>query len=251
MTVRTGKSRLPGPSLRHSLGGSRFECVCPSLQRWPTTRAGCSAGPTSAMFCRRRCRRVIPIPESRSAYRLPLMDVYPGFSVQGVQRYNTILLDHGNDIDDLPPVLGPVQALEMPATLCRTRCNRSWNENPLSRSWRPIERPCFRCHGVSNLKQSRTRPPRRSVQATDSSAVSHPPQSAPRPLPEPTIRMTEGWHCLHLYYRVDQKELNRLDEAARARGREPSLRGCSIRSVRERPSGCRRRSSPGTRPISV
>src|SRR3984957_4298796 len=31
--------------------------------------------------------------------------------------------------------------------------------------------------------------------------------------------MTEGWHCLHLYYRVDQKELNRLNEAALARGR--------------------------------
>jgi hydrogen peroxide-dependent heme synthase len=43
-------------------------------------------------------------------------------------------------------------------------------------------------------------------------------------LPEPTIRMTEGWHCLHVYYRVDQRELNRLDEAARARGREEVVR---------------------------
>jgi hypothetical protein len=39
-----------------------------------------------------------PIPESRSAYRLPLVDVYPGFSVQGVERYNTIIMDHGNDV---------------------------------------------------------------------------------------------------------------------------------------------------------
>jgi hypothetical protein len=39
-----------------------------------------------------------PVPESRSAYRLPLVDVYPGFSVQGVQRYNTILMDQGNDV---------------------------------------------------------------------------------------------------------------------------------------------------------
>jgi hydrogen peroxide-dependent heme synthase len=67
--------------------------------------------------------------------------------------------------------------------------------------------------------------------------VSQPPQSpaippasghahshAPRPLPEPTIRMSEGWHCLHLYYQVDQKELNRLDEAARTRGREELAR---------------------------
>jgi hypothetical protein len=39
-----------------------------------------------------------PVPESRSAYRLPLVDIYPGVSVQGVQRYNTILMDHGNDV---------------------------------------------------------------------------------------------------------------------------------------------------------
>ena len=32
--------------------------------------------------------------------------------------------------------------------------------------------------------------------------------------------MTEGWHCLHLYYRVDQSELNRLDEAGRGRVEE-------------------------------
>jgi chlorite dismutase len=36
--------------------------------------------------------------------------------------------------------------------------------------------------------------------------------------------MSEGWHCLHLYYRVDQRELNRLDESARARGREELIR---------------------------
>jgi hypothetical protein len=38
-----------------------------------------------------------PVPESRSAYRLPLVDTYPGFAVQGVQRYNTIQFDNGND----------------------------------------------------------------------------------------------------------------------------------------------------------
>jgi chlorite dismutase len=32
--------------------------------------------------------------------------------------------------------------------------------------------------------------------------------------------MTEGWHCLHLYYRVDQEALNRLDAGARTGGRE-------------------------------
>jgi peroxiredoxin len=50
------------------------------------------------------------------------------------------------------------------------------------------------------------------------------PPHAPAPLPEPTIRLSEGWHCLHLFYRVDQRELNRLDESARARGRDEVIR---------------------------
>ncbi|MBA3314091.1 MAG: heme-dependent peroxidase [Planctomycetaceae bacterium] len=32
--------------------------------------------------------------------------------------------------------------------------------------------------------------------------------------------MSEGWHCLHIFYRVDQKELNALSEAELAAGRE-------------------------------
>lgn len=43
-----------------------------------------------------------------------------------------------------------------------------------------------------------------------------PPQS----LPEPTVRLSEGWHCLHLYYRVVQKELAALGETGRSRGRD-------------------------------
>ncbi|HBL43902.1 MAG TPA: heme-dependent peroxidase, partial [Planctomycetaceae bacterium] len=31
--------------------------------------------------------------------------------------------------------------------------------------------------------------------------------------------MTEGWHCLHLYYRVDQAALNQIDQSTRAEGR--------------------------------
>lgn len=31
--------------------------------------------------------------------------------------------------------------------------------------------------------------------------------------------MSEGWHCLHLYYRVDQNQLDQLDENARVQGR--------------------------------
>ena len=44
--------------------------------------------------------------------------------------------------------------------------------------------------------------------------------AAPAALPEPTVRMTEGWHCLHLYYRVDPKERNALSEADRRAGRD-------------------------------
>jgi chlorite dismutase len=49
--------------------------------------------------------------------------------------------------------------------------------------------------------------------------VSRPPHTQ-TPLPEPTIKLTEGWHCLHLYYRVDQVALNDLSEAERDEGRE-------------------------------
>lgn len=39
-------------------------------------------------------------------------------------------------------------------------------------------------------------------------------------LPDPTIRMSEGWHCLHIYYRIDQTALNAINsgdrDAARA-----------------------------------
>lgn len=37
---------------------------------------------------------------------------------------------------------------------------------------------------------------------------------------EPTIRMADGWHCLHLYYRVDPARLELLDDDQRAAGRE-------------------------------
>lgn len=43
---------------------------------------------------------------------------------------------------------------------------------------------------------------------------------APSNLPDPTIRMSEGWHCLHQYYKVDASALASLSESARAEGRE-------------------------------
>jgi len=39
-------------------------------------------------------------------------------------------------------------------------------------------------------------------------------------LPEPTITMSEGWHCLHIYYSVDQAALKNLTDSERAQGRE-------------------------------
>lgn len=53
--------------------------------------------------------------------------------------------------------------------------------------------------------------------------MSHAPQRPPhaaQPLPEPTIRMSEGWHCLHLYYKVDPAALAGLSDGQRAAGRE-------------------------------
>ena len=39
-------------------------------------------------------------------------------------------------------------------------------------------------------------------------------------LPEPTINIKEGWHCLHLYYQVEQSVLNELTDEERQQGRE-------------------------------
>ena len=41
---------------------------------------------------------------------------------------------------------------------------------------------------------------------------------AAAPLPEPTTHLPVGWHCLHLYYRVDQQALRALSEDDRKWG---------------------------------
>jgi chlorite dismutase len=51
---------------------------------------------------------------------------------------------------------------------------------------------------------------------TSPSRPAHPPQ----PLPPPTIRLSEGWHCLHIYYQVQPAALAQLSESQRAQGRE-------------------------------
>jgi len=43
------------------------------------------------------------------------------------------------------------------------------------------------------------------------------------PQTPPTIRTTDGWHCLHIYYAVDQGELARLSSEERDRGRDQLL----------------------------
>ncbi len=45
------------------------------------------------------------------------------------------------------------------------------------------------------------------------------PHGHSAPLPDPTVLMTEGWHCLHIYYRVNQQALMSLDPSDRAHGR--------------------------------
>jgi chlorite dismutase len=47
------------------------------------------------------------------------------------------------------------------------------------------------------------------------------------PLPEPTAKLSEGWHSLHIYYRVDAGELAQLDSATRARGCEELIAALS------------------------
>lgn len=49
-------------------------------------------------------------------------------------------------------------------------------------------------------------------------SMSH-PAGPPGNQPTPTIRMTEGWHCLHLYYAVNQEGLEMLEDEARAEAR--------------------------------
>lgn len=39
--------------------------------------------------------------------------------------------------------------------------------------------------------------------------MNRPPVPA-QPLPEPTIQLSEGWHCLHIYYQVDRQALRQL-----------------------------------------
>ena len=53
--------------------------------------------------------------------------------------------------------------------------------------------------------------------------MNRPPHAAAS-LPDPTIRMSEGWHCLHMYYQVDAAALAGLDDDARARGRDELIR---------------------------
>ncbi|QDT65116.1 hydrogen peroxide-dependent heme synthase [Calycomorphotria hydatis] len=41
----------------------------------------------------------------------------------------------------------------------------------------------------------------------------------PANLPEPTVNLSEGWHCLHLFYRIDQAALLAISDEDREAGR--------------------------------
>lgn len=45
------------------------------------------------------------------------------------------------------------------------------------------------------------------------------PHPAATPLPEPTVCLTEGWHCLHMYYRINASALKALSPEEREAGR--------------------------------
>jgi chlorite dismutase len=49
------------------------------------------------------------------------------------------------------------------------------------------------------------------------------PTFPPTDLPEPSVRLTEGWHCLHLFYQVDPSAWQRLSPSERHLGREQVL----------------------------
>lgn len=52
--------------------------------------------------------------------------------------------------------------------------------------------------------------------------MSHAPNrpGSPQPLPAPTTLISEGWHSLHIYYKVDPAALSALNESQRATGRQ-------------------------------
>ena len=58
--------------------------------------------------------------------------------------------------------------------------------------------------------------------AQESSHSSSPQRPGVRPseLPEPSVQLTEGWHCLHIFYRFNRSELSRLTAEQRAAGAE-------------------------------
>jgi hydrogen peroxide-dependent heme synthase len=53
----------------------------------------------------------------------------------------------------------------------------------------------------------------------ESLPVSGPPRP-PANLPEPTVKMSGGWHCLHLFYRINETALRQIPEATRQAGKE-------------------------------
>ena len=46
----------------------------------------------------------------------------------------------------------------------------------------------------------------------------------PSNLPDPTTKMSEGWHCLHIYFQIDQAALQQISAESRDQGRADVIR---------------------------
>ena len=77
------------------------------------------------------------------------------------------------------------------------------------------------CFGTRTVFFKQYRFPHRNAACIMSRPSGPPPATN---LPEPTIRMTNGWHCLHLYYAINQEGLEMLegDGAESARDDKPA-----------------------------
>jgi hydrogen peroxide-dependent heme synthase len=56
------------------------------------------------------------------------------------------------------------------------------------------------------------------TESTKGNSVNRPAHTRQQ-LPDPTIKLSNGWHCLHLYYQIDQNALNQIHEHQRVEGR--------------------------------
>jgi hypothetical protein len=96
---------LPRQKLRSIVRLTATLAVVAGLSLVPLSRA--SAEDQGWMFRRSYFSHVLPpqiqarypVPESRSAYRRPIVNLSPGFGVRGIYRYNPIEIYDGQSVD--------------------------------------------------------------------------------------------------------------------------------------------------------